>query len=151
MGGTLNGCAGGSRELFARDLRNPKGLAWVLHPGWRRGALVASHCSWNRTERTGDRGTHPPSDFATPPPTGKRVASHGVEESHGADRLRGHRVPVGPRREPATCEVDGVTGFKNPDLLSVWGRPVEVAPCGGFVLSDEQAGALYRREPAARP
>ncbi|RYZ38193.1 MAG: sugar dehydrogenase [Myxococcaceae bacterium] len=101
----------------------PLGLTFFdnaeLHPAWKRGALVAYHGSWNRTERTGYKVTAFPWDLATNQPTG---------------------------------EVDAVTGFKNPDLC-VWGRPVDVAlsPGGGFIVSDDQAGALYRVEPAARP
>ncbi|RKH00634.1 PQQ-dependent sugar dehydrogenase [Corallococcus carmarthensis] len=101
----------------------PLGLTFFdngeLNPAWKRGALVAYHGSWNRTERTGYKVTVFPWDLATHQPTG---------------------------------EVDVVTGFKNPDL-SVWGRPVDVAlaPGGGFIVSDDFAGALYRIAATTQP
>ncbi|NNC05855.1 sugar dehydrogenase [Corallococcus exiguus] len=101
----------------------PLGLTFFDHgeinPAWKRGALVAYHGSWNRTERTGYKVTVFPWDLATHQPTQK---------------------------------MDLATGFKKPDL-SVWGRPVDVAlaPGGGFIVSDGAAGALYRIAPTARP
>ncbi|RKH12187.1 sugar dehydrogenase [Corallococcus sp. CA053C] len=101
----------------------PLGLTFFdnaeLTPAWKRGALVAYHGSWNRTERTGYKVTVFPWDLATNQLTG---------------------------------EVDLVTGFENQDL-SVWGRPVDVAlnPKGGFFISDDFAGAIYLVEPVRLP
>ncbi|MFP2898913.1 PQQ-dependent sugar dehydrogenase [Corallococcus sp. 4LFB] len=83
---------------------------------------------------------------------GALVAYHG---SWNRTVRTGYKVtvfPWDPDTHQPTGEVDVVTGFVNPDQ-SVWGRPVDVAlaPGRAFIVSDDQAGALYRIAPLTLP